>query len=64
MFNVGLRGCSFLYGPWQLYERLRLSRDDRGGLAIVRLTDEWYDLFGVKSGEKLYVAPVDRVKIW
>ena len=31
---------------------------------IVRLTDEWYGLFGVKSGDKLYVAPADRVKIW
>jgi predicted metalloendopeptidase len=31
---------------------------------IVRLMDEWYDLFGVKPGDKLYVAPADRVKIW
>ena len=31
---------------------------------IMRLTDEWYDLFGVQSGDKLYVAPKDRVKIW
>ena len=31
---------------------------------IARLTDGWYDLFGVKPGDKLYVAPKDRVKIW
>jgi predicted metalloendopeptidase len=30
----------------------------------MRLMDEWYDLFGVKPGDKLYVAPADRVKIW
>ncbi|GBQ84531.1 M13 family metallopeptidase [Asaia krungthepensis] len=26
--------------------------------------DAWYDAFGVKSGEKLYLSPQDRVKIW
>ena len=31
---------------------------------IVRLLDDWYDLFGVKPGDKLYLAPADRVKIW
>lgn len=31
---------------------------------IARLNDDWYDLFGVKPGDKLYVAPEDRVKIW
>jgi predicted metalloendopeptidase len=31
---------------------------------IARLTDDWYDLFGVEPGDKLYVAPEDRVKIW
>ena len=31
---------------------------------IARLNDDWYDLFGVKPGDKLYVAPADRVKIW
>ena len=24
----------------------------------------WYDAFGIKPGDKLYVAPEDRVKIW
>ena len=31
---------------------------------IARLTDGWYDLFGVQPGDKLYVKPEDRVKIW
>jgi putative endopeptidase len=31
---------------------------------VVRNVDAWYDLFGVKTGEKLYVAPKDRVHIW
>ncbi len=30
----------------------------------VRNIDAWYDLFGVKAGEKLYVAPDARVRIW
>lgn len=30
----------------------------------VRNIDGWYDAFGVKPGEKLYLAPDDRVKIW
>jgi len=31
---------------------------------VVRNIDAWYDAFGVKSGDKLYVAPADRVRIW
>ncbi len=30
----------------------------------VRNLDGWYDAFDVKPGEKLYLAPDDRVKIW
>lgn len=26
--------------------------------------DEWYDAFGVKPGQKLYLSPDQRVKIW
>jgi putative endopeptidase len=32
--------------------------------AVVRNVDAWYDAFGVKPGDKLYVAPQDRVHIW
>lgn len=30
----------------------------------VRNMDAWYDAFGAKPGDKLYLAPADRVKIW
>ena len=31
---------------------------------VVRNMDDWYEAFGVGPGDKLYVAPKDRVKIW
>jgi predicted metalloendopeptidase len=31
---------------------------------VVRNVDAWYDAFGVKEGDKLYLAPDKRVKIW
>jgi putative endopeptidase len=31
---------------------------------VVRNLDAWYASFGVKPGEKLYVAPEKRVRIW
>jgi putative endopeptidase len=30
----------------------------------IRNIDGWYDAFGIKPGEKLYVAPEQRVRIW
>jgi putative endopeptidase len=30
----------------------------------VRNMDAWYQAFGVESGQKLYLAPNDRVRIW
>ncbi|BBD79470.1 M13 family metallopeptidase [Aerosticca soli] len=30
----------------------------------VRNLDAWYDAFGVQAGEKLYLAPAERVRIW
>ncbi len=30
----------------------------------VRNLDAWYQAFGVKPGEKLYLAPADRVGVW
>ena len=30
----------------------------------VRNLDVWYQLFDVKPGEKLYLAPADRVRVW
>jgi putative endopeptidase len=31
---------------------------------VVRNMDAWYDTFGVRLGNKLYLAPADRVRIW
>ena len=31
---------------------------------IVRNVDAWYTAFNVKPGDKLYLAPEQRVKIW
>jgi putative endopeptidase len=30
----------------------------------VRNLDAWYDAFGVVAGQKLYLAPKDRVRVW
>jgi putative endopeptidase len=30
----------------------------------VRNLDAWYPAFGAQPGQKLYLAPADRVKIW
>ena len=30
----------------------------------VRNQDAWYDAFSVKPGQKLYLAPADRVRVW
>jgi putative endopeptidase len=30
----------------------------------LRNIDEWYSAFGVKPGDKLYLAPKDRVRVW
>jgi predicted metalloendopeptidase len=30
----------------------------------VRNIDAWYSTFEVKPGEKLYLAPEERVRIW
>ena len=32
--------------------------------ATVRNIDGWYPAFDVKPGQKLYLAPADRVKLW
>ncbi len=31
---------------------------------VVRNMDAWYTAFGVKPGEKFYLAPGDRIKVW
>ena len=31
---------------------------------VARNLDAWYQAFGVKEGQKLYLAPQDRLKVW
>jgi endothelin-converting enzyme/putative endopeptidase len=31
---------------------------------VVRNVDAWYPAFNVRPGDKLYLAPQDRVHIW
>ncbi len=57
-------------------EKLREGRTRRGILSdphsppqfrvlgIVRNIDAWYEAFGVKPGDKYYLAPAERVKLW
>jgi len=50
-------------------ERRRLLSDPHSAgefrvNGIVRNVDAWYDAFGVKPGDKLYLPPEKRVKIW
>ncbi|HKE93793.1 MAG TPA: M13-type metalloendopeptidase, partial [Povalibacter sp.] len=33
-------------------------------IGVVRNMDAWYDAFGVRPDEKLYLPPEQRVKIW
>jgi putative endopeptidase len=33
-------------------------------IGVVRNMDEWYAAFDVQPGDKLYLAPEERVKIW
>ena len=32
--------------------------------SVVRNLDAWYQAFGVKPGQALYLAPADRIKVW
>ena len=33
-------------------------------VSVVRNLDAWYDAFGAKPGQTLYLAPAERVRIW
>lgn len=51
-------------------EELRLTKVDEHSLGINRVNgilvhiDSWYDAFDIKSGDKMYVLPGERVKLW
>ena len=40
------------------------SPDQWRAKLTVRNSDAFYDAFGIKPGDKMYVAPADRVRIW
>lgn len=50
----------YTVGPHQDVHAMERERVN----GIVMNTDDWYELFGVKPTDKLYVAPEKRVKIW
>jgi predicted metalloendopeptidase len=37
---------------------------ERYRIATVRNLDAWYDAFDVRPGQRLYLAPADRVRVW
>ena len=37
---------------------------DQYRVATVRNLDAWYDAFDVQPGQRLYLAPESRVRIW
>jgi putative endopeptidase len=50
-----------------LLRRLLLTDGHAPGMfraSTVRNLDAWYPAFGVKEGQKLFLAPADRVKVW
>ena len=54
MTDAALR--AYLAGDSHAPERYRI--------AIVRNLDAWYDAFGVMPGQRLYLEPAARVRIW
>ena len=40
----------------------RLEAEQRA--AVVRNLDPWYSAFNVRAGQRLYLAPDQRVRIW
>lgn len=50
----------FTVGPHQDVHAMERERVN----GIVMNTDDWYELFGVKPTDKLYVAPEKRIVIW
>jgi predicted metalloendopeptidase len=37
---------------------------ERYRIATVRNLDSWYEAFDVKPGQRLYLPPEERVRIW
>ena len=58
---AALAGCSL--GPFYQRPVLDLPPAFRANAAVGNV-DGFYDAFGVKPGNRLYRAPVERVRIW
>ena len=50
------------YEPIISQDKHSLEKERVNG--VVPNTDAWYDLFDVKQGDKLYIAPENRIRIW
>ncbi|OPZ22593.1 MAG: Neutral endopeptidase [bacterium ADurb.BinA186] len=51
------------------YQLQLLARDPHSpryvrAFASLRNVDAWYEAFGIKEGDELYIAPEHRVRIW
>ncbi len=61
MTLVGVRSCAY-------HPRQRIATDGHAPgqyrALTVRNLDAWYKAFDVKEGDKLYLAPEKRVKVW
>ncbi|HUA80441.1 MAG TPA: M13 family metallopeptidase [Dyella sp.] len=61
-------GQAWRYKIRDAAQRQRLATDVHAPAQFraqtVRNIDAWYDAYNVKPGDKLYLAPDDRVKIW
>jgi putative endopeptidase len=51
-------------------EKIRMTKTNEHSLGRNRVNgilpqiDAWYDAFGIKESDKMYLAPEKRVKIW
>jgi putative endopeptidase len=54
------------YREPELLKRLRTDphAPSEARASIVRNMDPWYAAFKVQPGQKLYLAPAERVRIW
>jgi putative endopeptidase len=74
----GLTGDQRVFLGWAQVWRLKVRDDAARQLLVIdphspsvartngpmHNVDAWYSAFNVKPGDKLYLAPADRVKIW
>jgi putative endopeptidase len=74
----GLTGDQRVFLGWAQVWRAKMREDARRQLVVVdphspemfrvngvvRNIDPWYTAFGVKPGDRLYLAPADRAHIW